>query len=99
MNPDTWGCDPTRISALVGPTERLKDISPELIRFTKVVRQAHVCHRGLGATVHVLELRDDIFESECFSHGLSAACFELNVDNVDVEMVIGRLICRSLNTL
>lgn len=88
-----WDYEAPKISALLAPFERLEDVGPQLIRFAEVVGQTYVCHTGLWATAHGFELRDDVFEAECFAYGLCNTRFELDVNNVDVEMIVSGLIC------
>lgn len=81
-------------SALLAPLKGFEDLGPELVRFAEVVGEAHVCHTSFGRASHGLELRDDIFQTKGFAYGLRAACFELGVNHVNVEMVICWLVCR-----
>ena len=92
-----WDYGPRGISALLAPFERLEDVGPQLIRFAEVVCQAYVCHTCLWAAADGFELRDDVFEAECFAYGLCTTRFELGVDDVDVEMIVGWLICSPIS--
>ena len=85
---------PFSLSHLQRPLlKRQEDLGPQLARFTDVVRQADICHAGLGAAEESFELRDEVFEAEGFAGGLGGAGFEHGVDDVDMEMVVCWLIC------
>ncbi len=92
-NPKSRGYPPGHLSPLGSPLQRLKDLRPQLAGLAYIVGQAHIRHAGLGPAGHAFELGDDIFEPEGFAGGLRAAGFELDVDDVDMEMVVSRLIC------
>ena len=53
-------------SGLYGPSavpfsfERKKDLGPQITSCTKIVRQTHIGHAGLGASSHSLKLRDEV---------------------------------------
>lgn len=80
-------------SRSLGPHQGQKDLCPQLTGFTKVVGQADVRHAGIWTAGHGLELGDHVFESESFAGSLGTAGFEHGVDDVDVEMVVGWLVC------
>ena len=69
-----------------------EDLSPQLACLAYVIRQAHICHARVWPTRHGFELRDDVLQAKSFAGGLGAAGFELGVDDVDVEVVVGGLI-------
>ena len=73
-----------------------KDLRPQLTGFSEVVSQTDVRHAGIWTAGHGLELGNYVFQSEGFTGGLGTAGLEHGVHNVDVEMVVGRLVCRLL---
>lgn len=53
----------------------------------------YVCHASFGGSHHGLELRDEVFETESLASRLGAGGFSHDVDDMDVEVVVCRLIC------
>lgn len=49
-------------------------------------------HASFFVATHVLELRNDVAEPQSFADALGGAGFEHDVHNVDVEVVVCRLI-------
>lgn len=75
--------------------EREKDLVPEVASIPKVVSKTDMCHAGLETTGHALELRDEVFEPESFTHRLCAGSVTHDMHHMDMKVVIGWLICLS----
>lgn len=80
----------------LGPFQGQKDLRPQLTGFSEVISQANVRHASIWTAGHGFELGNNVFQSKGFAGGLGTAGLEHGVHNVDVEMVVGGLICRLL---
>lgn len=92
MFPLVAGQLPYSLSALF---ERQKDLVPDVARISEIVGQTYVRHTRLKTTGHGFELRDEVFETEGFTHRLGAGGFTHDVHHVDMKVVVSRLICLS----
>ena len=72
--------------------ERTENLRPKLARLTKRVRQVDVCHARIRRIRHAFELRNEILQPESLTDDLCSISFELDVRDVDVEVVVRRLI-------
>ena len=65
---------------------------PQLARLPKMICEPHILHPGRIVTRQVLQRGNDVFETQGFPDGLRGASFEHDVHDVDVKVVICRLV-------
>lgn len=72
--------------------QRRIDLRPQLTRLAQIVGQADICHARFFVARESLKLRNEVLQTECLSSSLRSACLKHDIDNMDVEMIVGRLI-------
>lgn len=70
----------------------LEDGGPELALLAECVAHIQTLHASLVITGHSLKGRDDAIKSPCLTDSLRSTSFKLDMHNMDVEMIVGRLI-------
>lgn len=77
-----------RLSSLEGT----KTLLPQFILLTHIIVQIRRVHPGVLVPLHALQLRNHIPQPKSLAHTLSRAGFQHDVDDVHMEMVVGRLV-------
>lgn len=72
--------------------ERQENVGPEVARFTQSEGEIDSVHAGGLVAGHCGQLTDDVVEGEGLADGLRCTGLQSNMDNVDVKVVIGRLV-------
>ena len=69
-----------------------ENASPQLAGLTHSIGQFDVCHTGILVAAHGLQLGDHIVQSDRFADRLCRCWVEVDVYDVDVEVVVCRLV-------